>query len=235
MDLKTRRIWISTALSTLWHKYCRFQGRAARAEYWSFFLFHYFTTKGFKLLAAPVCVILFNKRDMFSGQVKLWDEFTGTAYLKTAAQVNDFIWNVLRQQWHNMTSEVAGLAVLAILAFSLALDAFFVLPAWAVAVRRLHDVGWSGWWAGAGLFSRAACYGFAAWMAHDVTVQALAGGSEQVMRYLLDGVGKVGAVCVAVSGTLTVSIALLQLALGCIDGKSIPNRYGPSPKAPHNH
>lgn len=168
---------------------------------------------------------------MFSGQVRLWDEFTGTAYLKTAAQVNDFIWSVLQQQWHDMTSNIAGMAVLAILAFSLALDAFFVLPAWAVAVRRLHDVGWSGWWAGAGLFSRAACYGFTAWMAHDVTVQALAGGSAQVMHYLLDGVGQVGAICVAVSGTLTLSIGLLQLALGCIDGKRVLNRYGPSPKA----
>lgn len=229
--MKTRRSWISTALFTLWHKYCCFRGRATRAEYWSFFLFHYFTTKGFKLLAAPVCVILFNKQDMFSGQVRLWDEFTGTAYLKTAAQVNDFIWSVLQQQWHDMTSNIAGMAVLAILAFSLALDAFFVLPAWAVAVRRLHDVGWSGWWAGAGLFSRAACYGFTAWMAHDVTVQALAGGSAQVMHYLLDGVGQVGAICVAVSGTLTLSIGLLQLALGCIDGKRVLNRYGPSPKA----
>lgn len=229
--MKTRRSWISTALFTLWHKYCCFHGRATRAEYWSFFLFHYFTTQGFKLLAAPVCVILFNKQDMFSGQVGLWDEFTGTAYLKTAAQVNDFIWTVLQQQWHNMTSNVAGLAVLAILAFSLALDAFFVLPAWAVAVRRLHDVGWSGWWAGAGLFSRVACYGFTAWMAHDVTVQALAGGSGQVMRYLLDGVGLVGAVCVAVSGTITILTGLLQLALGCIDGKCMMNRYGSSPKA----
>lgn len=229
--MKTRRSWISTALFTLWHKYCCFHGRATRAEYWYFFLFHYLTTHGFKLLAAPVCVILFNKRDMFSGQVRLWDEFTGTAYLKTAARVNDFLWTALQQQWHNMTSNVAGLAVLAILAFSLALDAFFVLPAWAVAVRRLHDVGWSGRWAGAGLFSRVACYGFTAWTAHAVTVQALADGSGQIMHYLLDGVGRVGAVCVAVSGTLTILIGLLQLALGCIDGKCTMNRYGSSPKA----
>lgn len=231
MESKSRS-WLSYAFFTLWHKYCCFHGRATRAEYWSFFLFHYLTTKGFKLLAAPACVILFNKHDMFSGQVHLWDEFTGGAYLKTASQVNGFIWTMLQQQWNNMTSTTAGLTVLVILACSLALDAFFLLPAWGAAVRRLHDVGWSGWWAGLGLFSRVACYGFAAWTAHSVTVQTLADGmaAQTPLHYLFYGVGQVGAICVAVSGMISLGIGLLQLTLGCIAGKPTLNRYGPSPK-----
>lgn len=228
------RSWVSIAFFTLWHKYCRFHGRATRAEYWSFFLFHYFTTKGFKLVATPVCAVLFHKQDMFDGQVRLWDEFTGRAYLKSASQVNDFIWDTLHRQWLNMTSTAAGVSVLFILVCSLLLDAFFVLPAWAVAVRRLHDVGWSGIWASVGLFSQVACYGFAAWTAHTVAVQTLADGAvgADVLHYLLNGVGKIGTICVGISAGLSLALGLLQLGLGCMDSKRGVNRYGFSPKYP---
>jgi uncharacterized membrane protein YhaH (DUF805 family) len=92
-----------------------------------------------------------------------------------------------------------------------------VLLASAVTVRRLHDVGWSGWWMAIYVVLTSMFVGlfFHAWL------QILAGGEFVLIRMM----------------PVVMPISLVQNALGilifliCVmDGTTGPNRFGPDPK-----
>lgn len=121
-------------------------------------------------------------------------------------------------------SDGVGLgAVLGLGAFILI---FFVIwlallvPSLAVAVRRLHDTGRSGWWFG-GYF----LLSFGLNIVSGAAMTTLASGArspEEMMRTvgIVSGVG----------GIAILGYGLLLLVFFCLDGTPGPNRYGPDPK-----
>ena len=90
-------------------KYAKFEGRAGRAEYWSFV----FLNLAIECAAAFVAAAL--------GMV-------GSSILSGPGD------HVMQ------TSEVTGVLV------GILYNLFVVIPSIAVAVRRMHDTGRSGWW-----------------------------------------------------------------------------------------
>lgn len=86
-----------------------------------------------------------------------------------------------------------------------------LVPSWALAVRRLHDTGRSGWWLVAPL-------GVAVPMGVGVALTAAAGAGE-------------GALLLVVPGSLAMAgLAIAVFVFSVLDGQPFPNRYGPDPK-----
>jgi len=102
------------------------------------------------------------------------------------------------------------------------LSLFFLLPSYAVWVRRLHDVGWSGKWV----------LGFI--LAIVVALMcflggAVAGGASD------EGVSAVTIILWSVAGCLYISafvVAIITCVLTFFDSQRGPNKYGPSRKYP---
>lgn len=87
-----------------------------------------------------------------------------------------------------------------------------LLPYFAVAVRRLHDTGRSGWWGGGYLF---VCIAVRA-------VDYFSGTADAAED---------GAVWIQQMGTLLILLYLLfLLVVLCLKGDAGPNKYGPDPK-----
>lgn len=106
---------------------------------------------------------------------------------------------------------LGGVMVLFLLVGLLALLAF------AATVRRVHDVGWSGWWVGAYvlltlLFIANALYSRA---------RVLAGDQGMMMDYFP---------LIAGLALFQNGLGLLLLVLCVLDGTPGPNRFGPDPK-----
>lgn len=95
------------------------------------------------------------------------------------------------------------------------------LPSFAAAVRRLHDVGWSGWWWGAGylLGFALAILWFAAFVYVNFRLSAIFTNPLGVTA-LLSTLGAVG-------------YAIMVFVLMVLPGTPSTNRYGPDPKAPN--
>ena len=90
-------------------KYAKFEGRARRAEYWSFVYLNLVIGCSAALVAAVL-------------------GFVGSSILTGPGD------QVMQ------TGEVAGILV------GVLYNLFVVIPSIAVAVRRMHDTGRSGWW-----------------------------------------------------------------------------------------
>jgi len=90
-------------------KYAKFEGRARRAEYWSFVFLSLVVGCCAAFLAAVLGIV-------------------GSSILSGPGD------HVMQ------TGEVAGILV------GLLYNLFVVIPSFAVAVRRMHDIGRSGWW-----------------------------------------------------------------------------------------
>ena len=104
-----------------------------------------------------------------------------------------------------------GVMVLFLLVGLLALLAF------AAAVRRVHDVGWSGWWVGAYVLLTLLFITFAFYS----RARALAGDQGMMLDYFP---------LVAALGLFQNGLGLLLLVLCVLDGTPGPNRFGQDPK-----
>lgn len=98
-----------------------------------------------------------------------------------------------------------------------------LLPTWAVTVRRLHDMGRTGWWVLLPLVLTLALVvmGFVA-----VFVLVLNfGGGDASLTWLVT-------VPILVLVLLTVASLIVLLVFLCQGSEAGPNKYGPSPKGP---
>jgi uncharacterized membrane protein YhaH (DUF805 family) len=101
------------------------------------------------------------------------------------------------------------------------LTAILILLAFAAAVRRLHDVGWSGWWMGAYVgmaITFIACFFYARY-----ALISDAGGPPviELLRFMP---------FMMAFGLAMNCVGLLVFILCVLDGAPGPNRYGPDPK-----
>jgi uncharacterized membrane protein YhaH (DUF805 family) len=116
---------------------------------------------------------------------------------------------------------VAGFALVA--AFDLRMTYVFglvgalVLLAFAAVVRRLHDVGWRGWWMGAYVLY------VVGWMilVFYSRYRALHGEEGLALRF---------APVLMPLALVQTLLAILVFVLCTLDGTPGPNRYGPDPK-----
>ena len=102
-----------------------------------------------------------------------------------------------------------------------ALPGLVGLLAFAATVRRLHDVGWSGWWVGAYLFLLLAFIAHAFYWRFVEMPQLEPGDRSSLYRFF--------------PLLMTVNLAMwglgvLIFVLAVLDGTPGPNRYGPDPK-----
>lgn len=103
------------------------------------------------------------------------------------------------------------------------LSAFFIIPSYAVWVRRLHDVGWSGKW----VLAFVLCFLL---FLICLIVGAVVGGSEEIEMMNNDAW-----LFWSLAGVLYVVgivIAIMSFVLIFIDSQRGPNKYGPSRKYP---
>jgi uncharacterized membrane protein YhaH (DUF805 family) len=98
-----------------------------------------------------------------------------------------------------------------------------LLPSWAVAVRRLHDTGRTGWWMAMPLLPL-------------LGLVLLSLAVVPVLFFSFDTNGRgplIGLVAaLMVLALLTISSIIVLLVFFCQDSRPGPNRYGPSPKEP---
>ena len=109
------------AFSTCMRKYADFSGRATRPEYWWFYLAVF-------LIELPFSIAL--QISMMTAMEPLLNKLNANETLSFREVMDAIDWN-----------RMAGAAILLTIV-SLALW----LPSLAVGVRRLHDIGQSGWW-----------------------------------------------------------------------------------------
>lgn len=147
----------------------------------------------------------------------------------------DFIGRTRRSDyWHYMVLlfvlYFAGLvftmaAMLAGLGLSIgpgfATTGLVALLAFAATVRRLHDVGWSGWWMGAYLVLLLAFIAHAFYWRYVEIPRLEPGEVSSLSRFF----PLLTAVNLAMWG-----LGLLIFVLAVLDGTLGPNRYGPDPK-----
>ncbi len=125
-------------------QYVAFNGRATRKEFWSFIIISHIVICLFLLLllwpmASIVSIVMEQLSQMDMEQLKQMSEAELEAYLRTELEP------VLQ-------TSLTGPVLLALLVGGLGLmlsSLVFLLPTIAVTMRRLHDIGWSGWWVGA--------------------------------------------------------------------------------------
>lgn len=90
---------------------------------------------------------------------------------------------------------------------------FVFLPTLTVTVRRLHDIGRSGWWL-AGYYGVAILCGFLT----SIGSVLMLGGKSSGMTLVLVG-------CVAI-----LIVAVWMIVWMCFDSQAGENKYGPNPK-----
>jgi len=100
---------------------------------------------------------------------------------------------------------------------SIILGLALLLPQLAVAVRRFHDTGRSGWW----------ILGFYGYLFAAVILFLAAFG--MTARPQFDGTS---GILVAVLGLGGLAYVIWLFALTLLDGTNGPNEYGPDPKGP---
>lgn len=113
------------AIKNCFSKYCCFKGRARRSEYWWFYVLNAILSCAFSM----VFNYKLSARDEIMSQVDssvLFDQ-EKMAALQAQAESVDSTFMIL-------------MVVLGIITL------FLLLPGIGVAVRRLHDIGKSGWW-----------------------------------------------------------------------------------------
>lgn len=101
------------------------------------------------------------------------------------------------------------------------LTAILILLAFAAAVRRLHDVGWSGWWMGAYIGMAIAFIAFFFVWRYGLTRDAGGPPAMDLLRFMP----------FMLFFSLAMNCAGLLVFILCVlDGAPGPNRYGPDPK-----
>ncbi len=199
----------------IWANYCqvlrnyaRFSGRATRAEYWSFQLVNIVICFILYIgLIIPLIISLFNTN---KGALKAFAEHGDSMSEAEAAQLmTDSI-----SQGAPQLLAIFLAAFIVLMLYGL----FILIPSIAVSVRRLHDVGWSGWWiAGSFVFG----------LVLNIVVAIMeVNVAEDETAVLTSSAG----ILIPVLASYTYNIFLFVLTL--LDSKRGPNQYGPSPKYP---
>jgi len=106
--------------------------------------------------------------------------------------------------------------------FLFALTAILVLLAFAVVVRRLHDVGWSGRWMAAYVLITCAFITFTFYQRYSLIHDPGSAENVSLFRFM--------PLLMIISLTTNV-IFLLVFILCLLPGTAGPNQYGPDPKA----
>lgn len=161
-------------------RYAEFSGRSRRQEFWMFFLFQLLTYVLLTIAAFTVGI--------------------GVAAFSTLGQG--------ASSNEGLLGAFAGLGLFALLYLLVILGLF--IPNLAVAARRLHDTGRSGWWQ---------LLYWAPWVLGIVVSVAAVAGASQTMALLN----------VAFSGLQLIGLIVL-IVFYCLEGTRGPNRFGPDPK-----
>lgn len=100
-----------------------------------------------------------------------------------------------------------------------------VLLASASVVRRLHDVGWSGWWMAAYLILAAGFVAFYFYWRYGIVRESnFANGPSLLFR--------IWPLLMIYNLAMTATL-LLIFTVSLLDGTRGANRYGPDPQGPH--
>lgn len=205
-------------------KYCCFRGRATRVEFWSFALFSW-------LILTAISYIVGAIRGTLLGAAQIQAELESMAeHVNSPEQLPAFFNKFLEAfgilQPDGVSSSAYGVA-LVLLSLQYAVQFAFLLPSWGVSVRRLHDVGWSGWWYGVfvvlqGFFYAAmglVSYDFFHLNAEEMAADEMVSLCPSLIPLLALGVP-------------LAALSVLLFVLFLLDSKRGPNKYGPSPKYP---
>ncbi|MDO8416569.1 MAG: DUF805 domain-containing protein [Agitococcus sp.] len=123
-----------------------------------------------------------------------------------------------KEYWYLVLFSMVGQFALELLAYAsgmsvmLAVSRLFYLvmlvPGWTAAIRRMHDIGWSGWWLFVAWLAEAACLGMG--------IFCLAGWRSPM------------AGLVWLLGMFVLGIVVIVFL--CQDSQPGDNKYGPNPK-----
>lgn len=191
-------------------------GRSPRTEYWGSFFFYLLTCTPLTL-AACVVIIFFTTREL-NGIPAAELSFERVAYAP------DMVWSWV----------AAGVLALFLL--------YFTLVFIALGIRRLHDIGRSGWWVGAMLIANLA------WQATYVrqVVDYIGSVNWQLIIAIEDRTSRNNRIeeifdhinllsyegLCGVLYLLSMGFSLTLLVFSLMDSKPGPNRYGPCAKYP---
>ncbi len=181
--------------------YARFSGRATRAEYWSFQLINFVVAMVLYLcmLVAPLVWMMSRSAEMMAAlREDPTQEKVREAIFSALDSGDVFIGSI-------MMAAACGLILWFIAMF---------IPNLSLTVRRLHDVGWSGWWL--------ALYAFISFVLPFFT--------------LTQGLSASGSGISTIIGNLIwmadYGLAIFLFVLMLVDSKRGANKYGPSAKYP---
>lgn len=207
LSLRGRGFW-GHALAPL-RQYACFNGRATRAECWCW------------VLAVGTVLLL---------SILL---FAGGAFVVDMLESADFIGTIFQtippSFWSMLTLLGAGMGILTILVCA--------LPSLALLVRRLHDVGFSGWWVAVGATVQTTYLLFLLfrWKMIGIFEPMEETGQQVDNETILERLISMDA-CLSreweMGFMLSYVLTLLLLAVTCIDSTRGANRYGPSSRYP---
>lgn len=209
---------------TLTKKYFCFRGRATRVEFWSFQLFVWLISMFLSYTVGAVRNVLLN-----AAQAQAALE-TMARNVDSPEQLSELFNQALQCTGifqPDGVSSIAYMTALALLALQQLVGLALLPPDWGVMVRRLHDVGWSGWWAGIFIALRGAILVIAVSLLYRLFHLGADVTESQVMDILYACI-----IPLCALGVLWVVLAVLLLVLFLLDSKRGPNKYGPSPKYP---
>lgn len=121
--IKTPSMSFGEALKTCFKKYATFKGRARRSEFW------WFSVLGWLLSIASYAVVFWKMAKLDEVQ----------------AQVSEVMFDEEKLQALTAQAESYDSTFFLLIAIIGVISLLLLLPSLGVAVRRLHDVGKSGW------------------------------------------------------------------------------------------
>jgi len=121
--IKTPSMSFGEALKTCFKKYATFKGRARRSEFW------WFSVLGWLLSIASYAVVFWKMTKLDEVQ----------------AQVSEVMFDEEKLQALTAQAESYDSTFFLLIAIIGVISLLLLLPSLGVAVRRLHDVGKSGW------------------------------------------------------------------------------------------
>lgn len=186
------------AVKSVFSQYATFSGRARRSEYWFFYLFTFLVGMVFS---------------MGSGIMSVSQMMSGATMPDPTVTPAEIFMQSLQQSLFGNPFQIGAMI------FSLAI----FIPTLAVTVRRLHDIGKSGWF----YFG----YYLAIFFLYIIgIVLIVVGVSFSVAESNATGL-TVGLIIAGLFFCLVViGLAIWMLVLLCKDSQPGDNQYGPNPK-----
>lgn len=205
---KKEGIWANFKLAI--SQYARFSGRATRAEFWSYTLVSSLISIFFYMLMEVMGIM---------AVASMETELTGLRENPNEELLEQAIAQMM--EFHALS----GMSILFFVSLVLYLlsSLFFIIPSLSAATRRLHDVGWSGWWIVGIYVPILPMAGSIIW-----GLSQLSSGGDPAessgMEVMMVGIG--------ISYLVMLAIGILIFVLSLKDSKHGPNKYGPSRKYP---